>query len=250
MEIGSGSFGKVFTSDSSTKVVKMQEIDKHGLGVQPNIIREILVLQAMNHANIVKLLKVNPTQDRKYICMVFEKADSNLYDFIRNPSSKYDPDSFINQIKSGLAYIHANRIIHRDLKTQNILVFGGDTVKLCDFGLSVPSYGRTNTPDMITLNYRPPEILLGVLQYGTEVDIWSLGCVIYEIRKKTLLVKIDSDAAIDALNFIMQGWKASPKEFCKPFPISNSFLTAKIDFSFDKFMHNCLAINPLKRPNL
>ncbi|KAG0416812.1 Cyclin-dependent kinase 1, partial [Dictyocoela roeselum] len=87
------------------------------------------------------------------------------------------------QLMAGVDYCHAVGILHRDLKPQNILVDKSGALKICDFGLcraiGVPL--RTYTKDIVTLWYRPPELLLGCRHYSRQVDVWSLGCIIAEL---------------------------------------------------------------------
>jgi len=99
------------------------------------------------------------------------------------------------QMLNGLAYCHAHRVIHRDLKPQNLLIDRNGNLKLADFGLarafSLPM--RTYTHEVITLWYRPPEILLGQRQYSTPVDIWSVGCIFAEMAQRRPLFAGDSE---------------------------------------------------------
>ena len=87
---------------------------------------------------------------------------------------------------NGLYYCNINRIIHRDLKPQNLLITNYLKLKLCDFGLSrmfsLPMGKMTH--EIITLWYRPPEVLLGIENYTTKVDSWSIGCIMAEITNK------------------------------------------------------------------
>ena len=89
----------------------------------------------------------------------------------------------MHQLLSGIAYCHAHRVLHRDLKPQNLLIDNRGTIKLADFGLarafSLPV--RTYTHEVVTLWYRAPEILLGTKTYSTAVDVWSLGCIFAEM---------------------------------------------------------------------
>lgn len=89
----------------------------------------------------------------------------------------------MKQLIDGVGYLHSHRILHRDLKPQNLLLDDEGHVKLADFGLSrsftLPT--RTYTHEVVTLWYRAPELLLGAKMYSTAVDLWSLGCIMAEM---------------------------------------------------------------------
>ena len=94
------------------------------------------------------------------------------------------------QVLCGIAYCHSHRVLHRDLKPQNLLISHDGAIKLADFGLA-RAFGvpvRTYTHEVVTLWYRAPEILLGCRYYSTPVDIWSIGCIFSELVRYTNLV--------------------------------------------------------------
>ncbi|KAK1588049.1 hypothetical protein Q3G72_019398 [Acer saccharum] len=189
-KIGEGSYGKVYKArdciTNETVALKMISMDIEKVGVPSTTIREISVLKEMQHPNIVSLRDVQYTE--KDMCLVFEYLDMDLKkymdsctDFTNNPHAI---KTFLRQILCGVAYCHSHRVLHRDLKPQNLLIdCRTSTIKLADFGLaracSVPI--RTYSHEVVTLHYRPPEILLGSRNYSTSVDVWSIGCIFAEM---------------------------------------------------------------------
>ena len=108
------------------------------------------------------------------------------------------------QLLLGTAFCHGRRVLHRDLKPQNLLITEDGFLKLADFGLA-RAFGiplRNYTHEVVTLWYRAPELLLGYKLYCTAVDIWSIGCIFAEIATRRPLFPGDSE--IDALYKIFQ----------------------------------------------
>lgn len=102
---------------------------------------------------------------------------------------------FTYQLLEGTRYCHAHRVLHRDLKPQNLLINKEGNLKLADFGLA-RAFGvplRTYTHEVVTLWYRAPEILLGGRQYSTGVDMWSVGCIFAEMATRKPLFPGDSE---------------------------------------------------------
>ncbi|KAJ0435148.1 putative Cell division control protein 2 B, protein kinase CMGC-CDK-Pl family [Helianthus annuus] len=152
----------------------------------------------MQHGNIVKLQDVVHSDKRLYL--VFEYLDLDLKKHMDScPEFSKDPHlvkMFLYQILRGIAYCHSHRVLHRDLKPQNLLIDRRtNALKLADFGLA-RAFGipvRTFTHEVVTLWYRAPEILLGSRHYSTPVDVWSVGCIFAEMVNQRPLFPGESE---------------------------------------------------------
>ena len=122
--------------------------------------------------------------------MVYEYCPHDLYGINLSEDVRFsEPQikSFMKQILEGILEFHSKDFIHRDLKTSNILLDTDGTVKICDFGLSKELRKGNLTNNVVTRWYRCPELLLGSTNYGTEVDMWSIGCILAEFMQRAAL---------------------------------------------------------------
>ncbi|KAL6773745.1 CDKA1 [Auxenochlorella protothecoides x Auxenochlorella symbiontica] len=210
-KIGEGTYGVVFRAhDRVTNrllALKQIRLEAEEEGVPSTAIREISLLKELQHENIVSLYDV-VHEDRK-LYLVFEFLDVDLKKSMdSNPAAFKDPalvKNYVYQMLQGIAFCHVHRILHRDLKPQNLLIEEKtNTLKLADFGLA-RAFGipvRAYTHEVITLWYRAPEILLGSKHYATPVDLWSIGCIFAEMALQKPLFPGDSE--IDELLKIFQ----------------------------------------------
>lgn len=124
--------------------------------------------------------------------MVFEYMDHDLTGLMDSPHLKWftvpQIKCYVKQLLSGLHYCHKNFVLHRDIKGSNLLINNKGQLKLADFGLARVStfneQSQSYTNRVITLWYRPPELLLGAVNYGPAIDMWSAGCILGELLAK------------------------------------------------------------------
>ena len=193
-KIGEGTYGVVFKAREveSGRTIALKRIRlENDEGVPSTAIREISLLKELRHNNIVRLYDVVHADNLLFL--VFEFLDLDLKSHMDGrrmvDGGTGRPNLaliklYLYQMVSGIAFCHAHRILHRDLKPQNLLICReSNALKLADFGLA-RAFGlpvRAYTHEVVTLWYRAPEILLGVQHYSTPVDIWSLGCIFAEM---------------------------------------------------------------------
>ncbi|PWY78341.1 cell division control protein 2 kinase [Aspergillus heteromorphus CBS 117.55] len=220
-KIGEGTYGVVYKARELThpnRIVALKKIrlEAEDEGVPSTAIREISLLKEMSDPNIVRLLNIVHADGHK-LYLVFEFLDLDLKKYMEalpvseGGRGKALPEGsnlsknmglgdamvkkFMAQLVEGIRYCHSHRILHRDLKPQNLLIDRDGNLKLADFGLA-RAFGvplRTYTHEVVTLWYRSPEILLGGRQYSTGVDMWSCGAIFAEMCTRKPLFPGDSE---------------------------------------------------------
>ncbi|XP_067891848.1 cyclin-dependent kinase 2-like isoform X2 [Heterodontus francisci] len=189
-KIGEGTYGVVYKAMNKVTgemvALKKIRLDAEMEGVPSTAIREISLLKELNHPNIVKLLDVIHSEKKLYL--VFEFLNQDLKKYMDSAPPTGLPlqlvKSYLFQLLQGVAFCHSHRVLHRDLKPQNLLINDAGAIKLADFGLA-RAFGvpvRTYTHEVVTLWYRAPEILMGCKFYSTAVDVWSIGCIFAEMK--------------------------------------------------------------------
>lgn len=201
-KIGEGTYGVVYKARDRLNgrmiALKKIRLEQEEEGVPSTAIREISLLKELQHENVVSLMDVVHCDKKLYL--VFEFLDLDLKKHMdSNPNLSQDHQLiklYVYQMLQGIAYCHSHRVLHRDLKPQNLLIDRGrNALKLADFGLA-RAFGipvRAYTHEVVTLWYRAPEILLGAKHYSTPVDIWSIGCIFAEMVNGRPLFPGDSE---------------------------------------------------------
>ena len=185
--IGSGSYGKVFLAINNIdkkyyaiKHMKKKDIYKN-LKSFRGIYKEIDIQSRINHPNIVKLFYVKENKDAFDLVMEYAKY-GNLFYYIKrnNYLSEEKSFQFFMQVVNAVYFLHKNDLIHRDIKPENILMFENKVLKLCDFGWCTKLNGGQRITFCGTVEYMSPE-MVNKEEYSKEIDIWSLGILLYEM---------------------------------------------------------------------
>lgn len=184
--IGEGSFGKVYKGRRkyTSRTVAMKFILKSGKSEKDihNLRQEIEILRKLKHENIIEML--DAFESPQEFCVVTEFAQGELFEVLEDDKSlpEGQVQAIAKQLVKALYYLHSNRIIHRDMKPQNILIGAGSIVKLCDFGFARAMSANTVVLRSIkgTPLYMAPE-LVREQPYNHTADLWSLGVILYEL---------------------------------------------------------------------
>lgn len=228
-KVGEGTYGVVYEAKSLKNPNNKLAVKRNIIDITTNFsgsIKELDILSKLKgHPFIVNLIDVtfnspftspcSPLKVNKryykddYMYFVFEKAKCDLISVLSDKSVHmgYLKLSMV-QMFLGLEYIHSKNIIHRDIKPGNLLWFvdndNNTTIKFCDFGMA-KSYIKSNdnSPNVVTCWYRAPEICFNNSNYDTKSDIWSLGCILYEMVKKCPLLHGCNDLNHELINRIL-----------------------------------------------
>lgn len=190
-QVGEGTYGQVFKAkaDKTGIIVALKKIrmesEKDGFPI--TAMREIKLLQGLRHENIVRLHEILLSKNSVY--MVFEYLQHDLNGILAQNTIQFAPShlkSLAKQLLAGLTYLHRHSILHRDLKCSNLLLHRDGTLKIADFGLArrYLKRARSNvdyTNRVVTLWYRPPELLFGETCYNDAIDVWGAGCILIEL---------------------------------------------------------------------
>ncbi|PWZ37039.1 putative serine/threonine-protein kinase [Zea mays] len=197
-KVGQGTYSSVFRArDLETgKIVALKKVRFDNF--EPESVRfmarEIQILRRLDHPNVMKLEGLITSRLSCSLYLVFEYMEHDLAGLCSSPDIKFTEAQlkcYMNQLLSGLEHCHSRHVVHRDIKGANLLVNNEGVLKIADFGLANffdPSKNHPLTSRVVTLWYRPPELLLGSTHYDAAVDLWSVGCVFPEMyRGKPIL---------------------------------------------------------------
>ncbi|CAL4972361.1 unnamed protein product [Urochloa decumbens] len=197
-KIGSGTYSNVYKAIDveSGRVVALKKVRVDGVGEAESarfMAREIALLRRLgDHPHVVRLegLVTSRLNTAPSLYLVFEYMEHDLTGLTACATasgrrlSLPQVKCYMKQLLSGIEHCHNNGVLHRDIKSSNLLVSNDGILKIADFGLATsydPDNVRAMTSQVITLWYRPPELLLGATHYGVGVDLWSVGCILAEL---------------------------------------------------------------------
>ncbi|KAK5620938.1 hypothetical protein CRENBAI_016454 [Crenichthys baileyi] len=267
-QLGDGTYGSVVLgrSNDTGELVAIKRIKKKFYSWDESLnLREVKSLKKLNHANVVKLKEVIREHDHLYF--VFEYMRENLYQLMSKREDKMFSENEIRnilfQVLSGLAFVHKHGYFHRDLKPENLLCMGLELVKIADFGLAREIRSQPPYTDYVSTRwYRAPEVLLKSNSYSSPIDIWAVGCIMFELY--TLRPLFPGNSKVDELFKICQvlgtlkksDWPegfslASSMNFRFPecLPTSLRCLTPNASGEAIALMNAMLQWDPEKRPS-
>ncbi|CAH9119559.1 unnamed protein product [Cuscuta epithymum] len=190
-KIGQGTYSNVYKARDlvSGKIVALKKVRFDNLEAESVkfMAREILVLRKLDHPNVIKLQGLVTSRMSSSLYLVFEYMEHDLAGLAATHGVKFTHPQvkcYMKQLLSGLEHCHNNGVLHRDIKGSNLLIDDDGILKIADFGLASfynPETKQPMTSRVVTLWYRPPELLLGATYYGVGVDLWSAGCILAEL---------------------------------------------------------------------
>ncbi|KAK8306502.1 hypothetical protein V6Z12_D03G132400 [Gossypium hirsutum] len=190
-KIGQGTYSNVYKARDllTGKIVALKKVRFDNL--EPESLkfmaREILVLRKLDHPNVIKLEGLVTSRMSSSLYLVFEYMEHDLAGLAACQGIKFTEPQvkcYMKQLLSGLEHCHKQGVLHRDIKGSNLLIDSEGILKIADFGLATsydPEQKKPLTSRVVTLWYRPPELLLGATHYGVAVDLWSAGCILAEL---------------------------------------------------------------------
>jgi len=201
-KLGEGTYGYVYKAKDLKLdrfvAIKKIKLDNNEEGIPATTMREISLLSHLKHPNIIEMDGCLYVNGELYLVFEFMSCDLKGYIDALKPAVYFEPHvlkKLVYFLTEGIRFCHSRRILHRDLKPQNILISDDQQLKIADFGLGrehgLPIHELTH--EVVTLWYRPPEILLGKKKYSGACDMWGIGCIFAEMATKIPLFPGDSE---------------------------------------------------------
>ncbi|KAF3440490.1 hypothetical protein FNV43_RR18774 [Rhamnella rubrinervis] len=234
-KIGHGTYSNVYKARDreSGKIVALKKVrfntsDKESIKFMA---REIVMLQRLDHPNVIKLEGLATSRLQYSLYLVFDFMLSDLTRIINRPGlslTQSQVKSYMQQLLSGLQHCHERGILHRDIKASNLLIDRNGILKIADFGLAnfFPPKQRPLTNRVVTLWYRAPELLMGSTDYGVGIDLWSAGCLLAEMFSGHPLMPGRNE--VEQLHKIFKLCGSPPDDYTKKLRLTTSFRTRYI----------------------
>ncbi|KAK9054603.1 hypothetical protein SSX86_025682 [Deinandra increscens subsp. villosa] len=231
-KIGQGTYSNVYKARDlvTGRIVALKKVRVDTL--EPENVkfmaREILILKKLNHPNVIKLEGLVTSRMSSSLYLVFEYMEHDLSGLAAIQGVKFTEPQikcFIKQLLSGLEHCHKNGVLHRDIKGSNLLIDNNGILKIADFGLASfydPQNKQPMTSRVVTLWYRPPELLLGATCYGVGVDLWSAGCILAELLAGKPIMPGRTE--VEQLHKIFKLCGSPSEEYWKKYRLPNATL--------------------------
>ncbi|XP_015866951.2 probable serine/threonine-protein kinase At1g54610 [Ziziphus jujuba] len=231
-KIGQGTYSNVYKARDliSGKIVALKKVRFDNL--EPESVkfmaREILVLRKLDHPNVVKLEGLVTSRMSCSLYLVFEYMEHDLAGLAACSGVKFTEPQvkcYMKQLLSGLEHCHSHGVLHRDIKGSNLLIDNDGVLKIADFGLATffdPEQKQPMTSRVVTLWYRPPELLLGATFYGVGVDLWSAGCILAELLAGKPIMPGRTE--VEQLHKIFKLCGSPSEEYWKKYKLPNATL--------------------------
>ncbi|KAL3374199.1 hypothetical protein AABB24_005919 [Solanum stoloniferum] len=231
-KIGQGTYSNVYKAKDliTGKIVALKKVRFDTL--EPESVkfmaREILVLKKLDHPNVIKLEGLVTSRMSSSLYLVFEYMEHDLAGLAAVQTVKFSESQvkcYMKQLLSGLEHCHNNGVLHRDVKGSNLLIDNEGILKIADFGLASfydPEHKQPMTSRVVTLWYRPPELLLGATNYGVGVDLWSAGCILAELLTRKPI--FPGRTEVEQLHKIFRLCGSPSEEYWRKFKLPNATL--------------------------
>ncbi|XP_068305004.1 probable serine/threonine-protein kinase At1g54610 [Pyrus communis] len=231
-KIGQGTYSNVYKARDliSGKIVALKKVRFDNL--EPESVkfmaREINVLRKLDHPNVIKLEGLVTSRMSCSLYLVFEYMEHDLSGLAATSGVKFTEPQvkcYMKQLLSGLEHCHNHGVLHRDIKGSNLLIDNEGSLKIADFGLATffdPEKRQSMTSRVVTLWYRPPELLLGATFYGVGVDLWSAGCILAELLSGKPVMPGRTE--VEQLHKIFKLCGSPSEEYWKKYKLPNATL--------------------------